>query len=218
MTYVIGLSGPPGAGKNALADELVGLFERVHGVRPHVTAMAAPLRQIAGQLIGFDMTDDVLYAVAKTTPFQHLNMETGREVMINITEQYLKPRYGPRFWADALIHRVNRLAWRATPENARLVIVTDVGFLHEREALEQAFPHTAFVQLDRAGCSYTGDSRQSIERAEYPDRNRLTLRNPGTNPHQLTALAGRVHDFVLNRLLWDLPAEQIPLPNIVNGD
>lgn len=216
MTYIIGLSGPPGAGKNALADELVHLFRRAHGIDPFVMALAGPLRQIASALTGVDMTDDTIYAKAKATPFDHLNGETGRQVMINITEQYLKPRYGSQVWADAMIRQARSLQWRR-PENERVIIVTDVGFKYERQAIVNEFAHPIFVELSRPGCSYVGDSRGSIKIGDY-DPGLLQLTNPGEHLHQLTVLAGRVHDFVLNRLQWDLPVDQIALPLSDDGD
>lgn len=217
MTYVIGLNGPPGAGKNAVARELVTLFQRVHDITPVMLALADPLRVIASQLTGVDMLDEQLYAQAKATPFPHLAQDTGRQVMIRITEEYLKPRYGRHLWVDATIRRINALRWRKTPENARVVIVTDVGFICERIALAAAFPKSAFIELDRPGCSYDGDSRQSVVRGRA-DPGGLVLLNLGVYHHQLVAIAGRVHDFVLNRLQWDLPAAQIALPHIDSGD
>lgn len=216
MTYLIGLNGPPGAGKNALADELAHLFRRVHGVDPYVMAIAAPLRQIAGLLTGVDMTDDTKYALAKAMVFEHLNGETGRQVMINVTEQYLKPRYGEQVWVNALIREMRELQ-RCRPENERVIIVTDVGFMCERRAIANEFARPAFVELARPGCSYVGDSRGSIAIGDN-DPGVLRLLNPGCHRHQLTALAGRVHDYVLNRLLWDLPAAQVSLPNLDSGD
>lgn len=216
MTYLVGLNGPPGAGKNALADELAHLFRRVHGVDPYVMAIAAPLRQIAGLLTGVDMTDDTKYALAKAMVFEHLNGETGRQVMINVTEQYLKPRYGNRVWVEAFIRKTREMQW-CRPENERVIIVTDVGFEYERCAIENEFARSAFVELARPGCSYVGDSRGTIAIGDN-DPGVLQLFNPGRHRHQLTALAGRVHDYVLNRLLWDLPAAQVSLPNLDSGD
>jgi hypothetical protein len=215
MTRIIGLNGPPGCGKNAVADELCHIFDRVYGITPYVTAIAEPLRRAASAIIGVDLTNDLAYAKAKATCYPHLDDETAREVMINLTESYLKPRYGREIWVASTIRTISKLAWHCEPRK-RLVILTDVGFPYEREALEAFYVDTAFVELDRPGHSYVGDSRGPIHMGPG-DPNCIQITNPGDHQQQLTRVAGQVHQFVVSRLQWDLPNAQASLP-IIDGD
>jgi hypothetical protein len=211
MTFVIGLNGPPGCGKDTVGKALVELFDRIHGVKPYRMAVAGPLRVMASQILGVDMTDDAVYAQAKETAFAHLGMETGRQVMIGLSEDYLKPRYGLEAIAAGRVRHVEGLAWRR-PDGQRIVVITDVGFKIERVVFERAFKNSAWIQIHRPGTSFEGDSRQWVGGGP-DDHTCIALTNEGTHMAQVHAIAGRIHDFVLNKLLWDLPlAEQLPLP------
>lgn len=211
MTYMIAIAGPAGSGKDALGRELSTLLERIYDTMPLVTAFAAPLRKIVGLMVGEDWSDPEIYAAGKDKAYPLFAFKTGRQLMIELTEEYLKPHYGRTIWADNLVQRITR-------HPKRFAIVTDLGFPYEAGTIQQAFPHCLIVQLSRPGKTYEGDSRCEVVHEGNTDVRMIRLHNPGTNPLQLVRLAGRIHDYMLNGLRWQLPgAAQLPL-QIDEGD
>lgn len=213
MTYIIGLNGPPNSGKNAISAALVELFEHRYGITPHVSAIAGPLRRIAGEIVGWDLTDDEVYAQFKSQRFVDMGDVTGRRIMIGLTEDYIKPTYGHGLWVRSQISSLRTRKWDFP---LKVAIITDVGFVRERNELTTAFEHTAFFSMYRPGCTFEDDSRNYVSSGSAHDHNWMPVHNPGTDPRQLHALAGRIHNFVLNKLHWPLPGS-VP-DHVFDGD
>lgn len=122
---IVGLAGRAHSGKSSAASALQGMnFATIH-----VFSFAAPLKRM---LLALGLTEAQLYgSVAdKTTPSDLLCGKTPREAMITLGTEWGREMIGPNLWVNALKHRVGN-------SSASLIIIDDVRFQSEVQAIRE---------------------------------------------------------------------------------
>jgi hypothetical protein len=157
--FIIGFNGPPRSGKDTLATAVMDLLDKegVTTVPVHRLALAATMRNGAAATLGMNLTDRQ-YSEIKDQPLPLLNGGTFRQFMIDMSEIFVKEKYGRDFWSRRM-YEANRSWWNKVPS---ILIVTDIGF---REEVNFFCQHSKFylnVVLDRKGTDFSLDSRNYV--------------------------------------------------------
>jgi hypothetical protein len=153
--YIVGFNGPPESGKDTFAQFVADALDArgcTLPVKPE--SLSLPLRRIAYQMVGRDY-NEVTYESFKRQNFAALN-RTGRQLMIDVSERFLKPTYGIEVMTKMLIER-----------NAGfpgVLLIRDMGFQIEVDPLIRwAGEKNVFIVLvHRPGKSFDGDSREWV--------------------------------------------------------
>lgn len=146
------LNGPPGCGKDYAASVLVPKKARFK--------FAAPIKKVVGELTG---ASTAWLEENKATPSPLFDM-TYREMMISVSEHWMKPVFGPDIFGRLLLRQ---LAGNAFP----LIAISDAGFLEEVNAVAAHLgPENCFLfRIRRPGCDFAYDSRSYIHPA-FPSK------------------------------------------------
>jgi hypothetical protein len=194
--YIVGFNGPPESGKDSLAEGLAGVIENLHNIPVKFESLSMPLRKIAYAAVDFkgDL-DGPDYARFKTTEFSELGV-TGRQLMIDVSEKFLKPTYGISVMAKLLIER--------NAEFHGLLLIRDCGFQCEVDPLIQwAGSENFFIaRCHRPTKNFANDSREYV----YHHATRLMdddYYNESTEWNWKTVEAQRVYARIVN-LGWKL--------------
>lgn len=159
MTKIIALSGPPRAGKDTIGNELAAAIrEENPSLDVAVEALSMPLRRSVYALGSIPYTREH-YEAQKDVAQQVFGGATIRQVIIDLAEGHVRPRYGVGFFARSLINAVsNKLA---PPD---VLIVTDLGFDAEVWEFDEAYglDNVAYLQIIRPGHGFEGDSRSYV--------------------------------------------------------
>jgi len=196
--YVVGFNGPPFSGKDTLAQMLVDKCE-AEGVTIAIKqdSLSLPLREIAYKMVSLNyQPNEYNYSKFKETEFNLGGKPvTGRQLMIDVSEKFLKPVYSQRIMADLLIERNKNFDG--------LLLIRDCGFQIEVDPLIEAYGHRnlRIVQVHRKGTSFLGDSREWV----FPDLGRefTHVCNDGSLD-DLRAEAVRIYEQLANFLGWKL--------------
>lgn len=157
MSTIILLNGPPGSGK-----DMAATFIRKDLGADKCTnfRMKTPLWNIFQAM--FALTDMQLHNMVNT-PQKDMEQEmlhgrTPREVLIDISENFLKPRFGNEFLGELLARRINY-------SPCQWATVSDSGFTEEARPLLSKFSrqNVFCIQLSRDGTSFVNDSRSYID-------------------------------------------------------
>lgn len=157
---VILLTGPPGAGKDTIADAFVKRYPEFEKRK-----FAEPIRKWLTFQWGIpeDQIDNRKNQICPVTS------QTYRQMMIDYSEKFMKPTYGKDifgFWMVATLHR------------DRPSIISDSGFVDETEVLVwQRLWRIVKFDVVREGTNFENDSRSYWDLAEVPSQ---TLLNNGT--------------------------------------
>jgi hypothetical protein len=151
------LNGPPGVGKDTLADMLVKLGFAKHMFKRQLYLDTA--KQFGVDLVEFvDAAND---RECKNVPNSQLKLNytkrplSPREALIYTSEDVMKPRYGVAHYGNAALeHCLNT--------NDNYVVFSDGGFGAEVISLSGAFHKVVVIQLVRPGYDFTGDSRDYL--------------------------------------------------------
>jgi len=158
--YAVILNGPPGVGKDTLADRFLEQFpswgrlsfkEQLYmDVCEHYGLRLSTLKR--------DLDDRVM----KETNYIVTGM-SPREMMIHVSENIIKPKLGKNYYG------------KVTGENGikkyDKVIVTDGGFIEEIEEFNKYYGNLLIVRLYREGFTFQKDSREYINPMQYPSSN-----------------------------------------------
>lgn len=193
MTYLIGFSGPPRAGKDTIANVLAAHLRAKHGVPVQLIAFSTPMRLAAYAMLGreYSLTH---YELHKDDPQEAFGGKSIRQAMIALTEHHVKPTYGHEFWARAAF----RTVWDTPPP---VVIVTDYGFPVEVDVTEALtgfgclFRRSVYAQITRPGTSFEGDSRSYVG---MPDKRTSII-----NDNDIEEAALRLYGRLMNQFKWD---------------
>lgn len=195
--YVVLFNGPPECGKDTVSRMLVEHMEK-QGVTCAVKeeSLSMPLRHIAyamtqykGEYEGED------YARFKCTKFPAFGGKTGRQLMIDVSESFLKPTYGIEVMAEMLIARNEKFDG--------VLLIRDGGFQIEVNPLIQHYgeDNIYVVRVHRPGKDFFGDSR---ERVYHPvSRCQMDLWNHA-GLDDLRTEAGRIYGRLVNQMGWRL--------------
>lgn len=145
MTKVVLMNGPPRCGKDLGASHLVRRMGFVE------YKFSAPLKRAIPAF--FNQTYEYLEA-HKDEPLECLQGRTFRQWQISMSEDWIKPVYGDKFFGKVLGQQVQT-------KGEPLVVVSDSGFLSEYEGLLEYIDPTAILllQIERDGRTFEGDSR-----------------------------------------------------------
>lgn len=194
MTLVVGISGPPRAGKDTIARLLAARIEDNHSTQPQLIALSRPMRETVYAMLGRPYNERH-YELHKDVPMAVFGGKTIRQVMIALSEEHIKPTYGETFWIHAGLRRI----WSPPP---KVVIVTDLGFPIEGTTLTEAFgvANVVFVQVFRPHHDFRKDSRGYVG-----DGTQTTaVYNDGTTVESISEIADRLYSRLVNRFGWEL--------------
>lgn len=195
--YIVGFNGPPYSGKDTLASFVSDTIEARVEVAPVIRqeSLSLPLRSISYAMIGSHYGPDTdTYDEFKKTFFPQFQ-RTGRELMIDSSESFLKRLYGKQIMAKMLIERN-----RDMPDNG-VLLVRDSGFQCEVDPLMDAvgMDRLAIVRIHRYGHDFSADSREWVEHPN-PLFN-LDIENDG-GLLDLGNKATKVFEWLRGRLEW----------------
>jgi hypothetical protein len=160
---MICLNGPPQAGKDTTA-ELIQHLIYTSGKIALIDKFAEPLNAIAQLTLGMDNSTFQLYREKlKDDPLPDFPDRTMREVLIAISEDYIKPLFGEDYFGVAAFKRSQNHIGEAD-----YMIYSDSGFQVEfdkfRELTLQDNRENSvmLIQIDRDRCNYDNDSREYV--------------------------------------------------------
>lgn len=189
--YLVGFNGPPYSGKDTLARMLADHMDSQQVVVPvMVVALSMPLRRIAYQMVGQTYTP-ATYPIFKETIFPQFGC-SGRQLMIDISESFLKLKYGKSILAQMLLDELK--------DFHGVALIADSGFQCEIEPLADAVgPRNLFiVQVKRPECTFKSDSREWVYHALMQ-----TTMNQGSLD-ELRESAKLIYENMRDVLLWKL--------------
>lgn len=152
INLAVVLNGPPGVGKDTIAARLYAQ----PGYRHFKTAQ--PLHEAAE---AFEAEDkDALCALGVT----------GREFRILLSEQFIKPHFGPAAFGRLLATRIKRAStssrrWQSDSPHQNLpsvAVISDGGFAAELSTLLPVADRVLVLRLHRGGKTWEGDSRSYL--------------------------------------------------------
>lgn len=151
------LNGPPSSGKDYLASKLAEKLE----VPLVVDKLAKTLKVVVNRLIEEITCQRIEYCEGpiKDEKITFQGMEfTPRELLISISEKWMKPFFGHSIHANILINRIHLIK---EIRRHKLTIITDLGFPVEYKTFVDEFgiENVAIIQLSRLGTSFANDSR-----------------------------------------------------------
>lgn len=163
---VVILNGPPGCGKDTIANSWSEKTLGNDEFRPHVKAFKEPMYRVAAAALGLPLHEFMeLYNDREWK--EHNRPEWGgksvRDLMIATSESYLKPMFGETCMGKLAVSSIQQ----RIPSQNDVIVFSDGGFKAEVEELEKHF-HVRVVQILRDGCSFEGDSRSYIEGTNLP--------------------------------------------------
>lgn len=162
--YVVGFNGPPRSGKDTLARMLKEYAESVGTSIPFVeVSLSHPLRKLAYTMTGNENLDldGPDYERFKETKFDRFGV-TGRQLMIDVSERFLKPCYGQSVMADLLMTQY-------PIDTSCVLLIRDNGFQCEMDPILQEVGGNNFfvVRVQREGTTFDGDSREWVYHPSY---------------------------------------------------
>lgn len=191
--YVVGFNGPPGCGKDTLAWMLADYMDtKGVSVPVYTFPLSHPLRELAFKMVGREYSA-ATYEDFKNEFFTQFGGVNGRQLMIDVSEKFLKQVYGQtimaRIWAS-----------RLPITGPCVVLVPDCGFQVEVDVITAMFGAENFylARVNRPGCDFSGDSRGPVHHTFDTDIN-----NSGTLD-ELKVEAGRIYGRLVNKMGWTL--------------
>ena len=157
MTKIILLNGPPRSGK-----DIAATFIRKDLGADKCTNFPTkqPLWDIFQAMFAFTemQLHNMVNTQQKDIQQDMLNGFTPREVLIELSEQFIKPRFGNGFFGEILARRISN-------SPCMYATVSDTGFTEEVRELTRKFSRSDIfcIQLERDGCSFDADSRHYID-------------------------------------------------------
>jgi hypothetical protein len=157
MPKILLLNGPPKSGKDTLVRELTPYIKFRH------MKFAMPIKRAVAALLDVRESDLEAYKDIQSNVLQHKDRmskeyrDTPRHLLIAMSEDLLKPRYGDDFFG--------RIFWQHAKNSAeQLIVASDCGFEAECERVisNAGKNNCILVRIHRDGCSFDGDSRSFL--------------------------------------------------------
>lgn len=168
---VIILNGPPGSGKDTLADILISELEARSPGQVHHLRFKDELYAATAEHYGVAL--DYLMKVSTDTKLKELPQEplgniSPREALINVSENIIKPKHGEGYFGSQLGQRIssihNRHVYGWSLRSDLYFVISDSGFYEELYALLNSRIDTmVYVRLNREGKSFKKDSRKYLQ-------------------------------------------------------
>ena len=158
--YVVFLNGPPGSGKDFAAEVL----SNADDITVSHYKFAEPLKDAACALLEID---NRTLEISKNQVVGLYGV-TIRQILIDISEKWMKPCYGKDIFGKIAAERVSeamQLSDHFGEEPYDLYVFSDCGFDAEVHHVLKLFgnENAILIRLHRDGCTYEGDSRSYIE-------------------------------------------------------
>lgn len=161
---VVLLNGPSGCGKDTIASHLVPYFafQKMKFAAP-IKRMAAGLLDMRVELVE-DRKDNEFNILCRETISDEFgsapkygSKDTLRQLLIRISEDFLKPVYGDTFFGRLAVRELQRSSYS-------LIVFTDSGFATEASSIIRAIgkDNVLLIRLHREGCDFTSDSRSYL--------------------------------------------------------
>jgi len=196
MTHIVFLNGPPGCGKDTVTSQLVPYINFQH------LKFAAPIKRMVCGLLNEDTrwleeNKDLPHRMLRASDgVYNANIDTPRQLLISLSEEFLKKKYGNDFFGYAMVNEIRKSA-------NSLIIISDSGFASEALPVLRQFghPHTLQICIERPGHDFSNDSRSYWG---IPGCRKRTVYNDGTL-HDLTmrSLYAIIRQFPETELLRD---------------
>lgn len=153
------LNAPPQTGKDTIAAEVLRRTDA------GTCAMKDPMFQVFCATVGIDFHDFMnLYETPgwKDSPQVLTHGKTPRELMIHISENFVKPFFGDDYYGKALAKQIEDIEDRLGSQ--RSWVIPDGGFQDEFDAFKRIHgDRVTLIHLHRTGhTDFTGDSRNWI--------------------------------------------------------
>lgn len=192
--YIVGFNGPPRSGKDTMASMLVEHMESQGCDIPiREVSLSTPLRKIAYAMVGCVSIslDGPNYEAFKKTHFPAFGKD-GRQIMIDISERFLKPTYGRGIMGHLLMADLRNFDG--------IVLVRDTGFQIEKDVLTNYVGNDNFyvARVVRPSCDFTNDSR------EWVDHYHTGIFHNNAGLDDLRTEAGRLYGRLVNQMGWKL--------------
>tara|TARA_R110000868_G_scaffold224138_1_gene476021 strand:+ start:34 stop:642 length:609 start_codon:yes stop_codon:yes gene_type:complete len=185
---VVMLNGPPKSGKDTIADALVQAVGAMWAVNYKLSSV---LKATARTM--FNLSDTQYNALERpenkdkkgtAKSYGVLTNRSWREVLISLSEDYIKPTYGEDFFGYTTAKALNTFSRSGYSH----VFISDSGFREEAETLVTMCPTCNFtlVRLHRDGTDFNNDSRSywpnqtHVETHAVPLMNEIAVFNEGT--------------------------------------
>lgn len=191
--YIVAFNGPPRSGKDTLSHMLAEHLDKVCDTPVMEVSLSAPLRRVAYAMTSWGgALDGDDYEKFKVQHFAEFGKD-GRQIMIDVSEQFLKPRYGKDIMSRMLLHSL--LGFDG------IVLIRDSGFQHEIASLMTwVGVHNLYVvRVAREGCDFSCDSRESVTSPCWD----MDVTNDSTFD-DLHTEAVRIYGRMVNQLGWKI--------------
>lgn len=172
---VIILNGPPGSGKDTIAEAMSDPYARTHPITIHLEVKAKLFEQ-AMEISGIGSSDWHLRyndRKLKETPWSRLGGLSQREFLIKISEEWVKPIFGKDYYGKAAVEA-------AADEllGGHNVVFSDGGFQEEFDTIKSIVGKGSIllVRLYREGTNWDGDSRGYLKNPDWE----VDIENNGT--------------------------------------
>lgn len=185
QNHVILLNAPPGAGKDTICKVLCG--------NPHNAVhmeFKRPMYQIASAMVGLTVEKFLeIYAdrEKKENPCEEFLGMSGRQLMIDISESFCKPRFGIEYFGRVAANGMNHEAFRRHG-----YAFSDSGFLNEAAPIARKFgaDNVTIVQFTGQGVTeFAGDSRTWVDGTSIGIRTiRMEKSNDNISPEDFAEL------------------------------
>lgn len=191
--YIVIFNGPPRSGKDTLARMVADHMDSCVKVPVKEDSLSLPLRLIAYGMVSRTYNCDS-YEDFKKEFFPRLN-RTGRELMIDASEKFLKVCYGQPVMADLLVMRNQNFDG--------VLLIRDGGFQLEVDTLASivGVENVYIVRMHREGCDFSQDSREYVS-AKNPKHQMQTWNN--SDLADLEVEARRIYGRLVNQMGWVL--------------
>lgn len=158
MMFIV-LNGPPASGKSTIARALCNALAPRY--RTISDSFAAPMKHFVATALGEKYSE-----MPKDSPRDIFRGSSVREVLIHLSEHYMKERYGQDIYGRLLYYRALRY-----PEKPAFIVCDEGGFIDELQALDNYF----LVKVIRQGKGFDNDSRSYLPDPHYIYYNDTTL-------------------------------------------
>lgn len=160
---VIILNGPPGSGKDTIADFIAAEFNAEH------LRFKTKLYAITALINNIKLDTFMRYASDKDTKDSTKLARglTARQLLIETSENVIKPYYGKEYFGNDVGNSILK-------SNKSLFAISDGGFPEELSSMIGAgclnYSDVVIVKLYRTGCNFDNDSRTYFNEALlHPD-------------------------------------------------
>ena len=158
----VAFNGPPGCGKDHIATRVMAATDP--SLSPIIVKFAKPLKEMVHAAHGLTDYDGLplphhYFETSKDEPQQCLNGRTMREAYKRMSEHYVKPMLGERYFGEKLAKQFN---WTIGMD--KVVLCSDSGFAHELAPVIEDGHDVYVVRIHRTGCDFSNDTRAYLNR------------------------------------------------------